>query len=139
MACMLLAAKTEECSRKLSHVIREAWRLKNMAAKKGGGGAASTPELGDAVSDNVDKHGYLNEKSEEFVRLKERILLLERVVLHTIGFELSIDHPFKFILVEVRLILNITYTLHQCRFVDRYDKALSPNFYLRPYHSDHIF
>jgi len=102
MACLLLAAKTEECSRKLNHVIREAWRLKNMAAKKGGSGAASTPELGDAVSDNVDKHGYLNEKSEEFVRLKEKILLLERVVLHTIGFELSIDHPFKFILIQIK-------------------------------------
>lgn len=102
MACLLLAAKTEESSRKLNHVIREAWRLKNMAAKRGGGGAASTPELGDAVSDNVDKNGYLNEKSEEFVRLKEKILLLERVVLHTIGFELSIDHPFKFILTQIK-------------------------------------
>jgi len=107
MACMLLAAKTEECSRKLSHVIRESWRLKNMAAKKGGGGAASTPELGDAVSDNVDKHGYLNPESEEFVRLKERILLLERVVLHTIGFELSIDHPFKFILVQIKKMIPL--------------------------------
>jgi len=102
MACLLLAAKTEECGRKLNHVIREAWRLKNMAARVGRGGKSSSSELGNGTSNNVDKKGYLNEKSEEFIRLKEKILLLERVVLHTIGFELSIDHPYKLILAQIK-------------------------------------
>ena len=77
-----------------------------MAAKRGmGSGKTAAPELGNAVNTNVDKNGYLNEKSEEFLKLKKKILLLERVVLHTIGFELSIDHPFKFIIIQVRVIL----------------------------------
>jgi len=115
MACLLLAAKTEECSRKLSQVIQEAWRLKNMAVKRskektkngesGLGGSvrsSSAFELGDGVIENIDKNGYLNEKSEEFARLKEKVLLLERILLHTIGFELSIDHPFKFIFTQIK-------------------------------------
>lgn len=39
----------------------------------------------------------LDPNSEEYARLKERVLLLERIILHTIGFELSIDHPYKFL------------------------------------------
>jgi cyclin T len=39
----------------------------------------------------------LDPNSEEYVRLKERVLLLERVILHTIGFELSIEHWYKFL------------------------------------------
>jgi len=42
----------------------------------------------------VNDKGYLDGKCKEFYRLKERILLLERVILHTIGFELSISHPY---------------------------------------------
>lgn len=42
----------------------------------------------------VNEKGYLDGKCREFYRLKERILLLERVILHTIGFELSISHPY---------------------------------------------
>jgi cyclin T len=34
-------------------------------------------------------------------QLKDRILLLERVMLHTIAFELSIDHLYKFIVDHV--------------------------------------
>jgi cyclin T len=39
----------------------------------------------------------LDPNSEEYVRLKERVLLLERIILHTIGFELSIEHPYKYL------------------------------------------
>ena len=42
----------------------------------------------------MNEKGYLDGKCREFHRLKERILLLERVILHTIGFELSISHPY---------------------------------------------
>eukprot|EP00541_Cyclophora_tenuis_P018776 CAMPEP_0116572264 /NCGR_PEP_ID=MMETSP0397-20121206/18070_1 /TAXON_ID=216820 /ORGANISM="Cyclophora tenuis, Strain ECT3854" /LENGTH=191 /DNA_ID=CAMNT_0004100555 /DNA_START=293 /DNA_END=868 /DNA_ORIENTATION=+ len=48
----------------------------------------------------------MNPKSEEFNKLKERILLLERVVLHTIGFELSVDHPYKFIVDQIKLMIQ---------------------------------
>ena len=39
---------------------------------------------------------------EEYIKLKERILLLERVVLHTIGFELDIHHPYKFLVDQIK-------------------------------------
>ena len=78
MACILLAAKTEECPRKLSHVIQECNRLKNPTA------------------------AVVDPKSDEYLQLKERVLLLERVVLHTISFELSIIHPDRFVIERVK-------------------------------------
>ena len=79
VACILLAAKAEESPRKLKMVIQKCHCLKTMLVNKS------------------DKIGSLDENSQEFIRLKERTLLLERVILHTIGFELSIDHPHKFL------------------------------------------
>jgi cyclin T len=124
VACLLLAAKTEECPKKLTTVIQESWRLKTLAAQKSGSNGlpslspmasvlsptsnATTPLNGvdgDGDSNNnssTDKDGYFDVTSEEFLKLKERILLLERVILHTIGFELSIDHPYKFLVEQIR-------------------------------------
>jgi cyclin T len=48
----------------------------------------------------------LDPKGEEFSKLKERILLLERVILHTIGFELSIDHPYKFFVEQIKKLIH---------------------------------
>mmetsp|Transcript_4835 Transcript_4835/g.12310 ORF Transcript_4835/g.12310 Transcript_4835/m.12310 type:complete len:216 (-) Transcript_4835:72-719(-) len=44
----------------------------------------------------------MDQKGEEFMKLKERILLLERIHLHTIGFDLFIEHPYKFIVEKVK-------------------------------------
>jgi cyclin T len=84
VACILLAAKTEESPKKLVSILQECFRLKNNAMKN------KTPQEGV----KLDKRGYLDMKCQEYTRLKERILLLERVILHTIGFELSISHPY---------------------------------------------
>lgn len=106
MACLLLAGKTEESPKKLDFVIRECWKLRRRAQQQqqkllsqGGGDspsmAGASPTMpSPSSSDNVQ----IDPKSEEYVRLKERVLLLERVILHTIGFELSIDHPYKFLM-----------------------------------------
>ena len=90
VACLLLAAKTEESPKKLATVITECHKLKVRGMQGGrisveAGGSASVPDA------------TLDPKEEEYKELKERILLLERVILHTIGFELSIDHPYKFL------------------------------------------
>ncbi|CAB9497133.1 Cyclin [Seminavis robusta] len=79
VACVLLAAKIEESPKKLMEIITRCLELKRGAGK----------ERGEVVS--------VDPKSSEFVKLKESVLLLERVVLHTIGFELSVDHPYKFL------------------------------------------
>lgn len=124
VACVLLAAKTEESPRKLNVVIQECHRLKNrgmaMSGGPGGkgmggaGGGSPGPSASPASASSSGGGGgsgggalLLDTKCEEFMKLKERILLLERVILHTIGFELSIDHPYKF-LVEVIKKLNQT-------------------------------
>jgi hypothetical protein len=113
MACLLLAGKTEESPKKLDFVIRECWTLRRKAQlqqqqqqnKLASGG--DSPNVGGMSPNNTamgmtspssSSGGDFQMKTDEFVRLKERVLLLERVILHTIGFELSIDHPFKFLI-----------------------------------------
>jgi Cyclin, N-terminal domain len=96
VACILLAAKTEESPRKIVNVLEECHKLRSRAMAAG------------RISTHGDPHTKassiepLDNRSEEFSKLKERVLLLERVVLHTIGFELSVDHPYKFIVDQVR-------------------------------------
>jgi hypothetical protein len=97
VACILLAAKTEESPRKVVSVLEECHKLRSRAMAAGRtscqGNSPTTPTPTEP----------LDPKGEEFTKLKERILLLERVVLHTIGFELSVDHPYKFIVDQVRM------------------------------------
>uniref|UniRef100_A0A7S1BSR7 Cyclin-like domain-containing protein n=1 Tax=Corethron hystrix TaxID=216773 RepID=A0A7S1BSR7_9STRA len=87
VACLFLAAKTEESPRKLHMVLECFHRLKNesLMARQGqrnaDGSAPAPPRL--------------DPRSSEGIRLKERILLLERLVLHTISFDLSVEHPFR--------------------------------------------
>mmetsp|Transcript_18778 Transcript_18778/g.37661 ORF Transcript_18778/g.37661 Transcript_18778/m.37661 type:complete len:382 (-) Transcript_18778:963-2108(-) len=136
VACLLLAAKTEESPKKLTNVIQECHRLKSRAAAQAraagrspgstggltpspahGGGLTPTPgstpssvgggggggrSSGGGGGGRDDREGLLDTKSEEFIRLKERILLLERVILHTIGFELDIHHPYKFLVEQIK-------------------------------------
>lgn len=94
MACLLLAAKTEESPKKLITVVQECYRLKNRSSTQN-----NAEKEKDGVK--VDKKGYLDMKCKEFLRLKERVLLLERVILHTIGFELSVAHPYKLVVEQV--------------------------------------
>ena len=87
----------------------------------GGGGVASSlsPKIagggeGDVSSSSATttttpsslSSSYLDTKSEDFLKLKERILLLERIILHTIGFELSIDHPYKFFVNMIKKLIS---------------------------------
>lgn len=41
---------------------------------------------------------------QEFLELKDQILLDERVVLQTIAFDLTVEHPYKFLLNYVKSI-----------------------------------
>ena len=96
VASLLLAAKTEESPKKLNVVIDECYKLKMRGMQAG------RISAGGAVSVAASSSSSLDPKGEEFIKLKERILLLERVLLHTIGFELSIDHPYKFLVGQIK-------------------------------------
>lgn len=100
VAAIVLAAKTEESPKKLNTVILECLKLKNRGIQAGrmsqkGGTTSPSPSSSSGP-------GALDTKGEEFMKLKERILLLERVILHTIGFELSIDHPYRFFVEQIK-------------------------------------
>jgi Cyclin, N-terminal domain len=92
VASIVLAAKTEESPKKLNMVILECHKLKARAMQPG-----RISQLQASSPSPPAPSMMLDPKGEEFGKLKERILLLERVILHTIGFELSVDHPHKFI------------------------------------------
>jgi len=57
------------------------------------------------VTENLAANNELDLKTEEFSKKRDHILLLERVILHTIGFELSIDHPYKFLLEKINKLI----------------------------------
>lgn len=101
VACILLAAKTEEAPRKVVNVIDECYKLRSRA-QAAGRMSQSSPNHPGSTSGGIS----LDPKGEEFLKLKERILLLERVVLHTIGFELSIDHPYKFLVETIKKLIS---------------------------------
>lgn len=115
-AAILLAAKTEESPKKLNVVIEESYKVKLRGMQAGRISQASMSVVPTSTMTNMN--GKFDPKSEEFVKLKERILLLERVILHTIGFELSVDHPYKFLvdmckkLTQKRQVEYITPTDH---------------------------
>jgi len=90
VASILLAAKTEESPKKLQVVIEEAYKVKVRGMQAGRISQPPGAVSGSAGSTALAAmpSGSLDPKGEEFSKLKERILLLERVILHTVGFEL---------------------------------------------------
>lgn len=119
VAALVLAAKTEEAPKKLNTVIQDCYKLKARAMKSGrlsqqknhaaGGGSSSLSPKEDndsATASPPSSVSYLDTKGEEFLKLKERILLQERVILHTIGFELSIEHPYKFFVEQIKNLIQ---------------------------------
>lgn len=96
MAAIVLAAKTEESPKKVDNVIAVCHDVKRRAVQAG------------KVAKGASRKQAEIEADEEYIKkLKERVLLLERVLLHTIGFELSIDHPYKFLAEQInRLVVN---------------------------------
>jgi cyclin T len=86
VAAIILAAKTEESPKKVNVVLEEATRLKLRNIQAGRVSQAATDVASPEAFNSTT--AALDPKSEEFSKLKERVLLLERVILHTIGFEL---------------------------------------------------
>jgi len=102
VAAIVLAAKTEESPKKLNVVIVECHQLKARGMQAG----RISQQQVSSPSPPTSSTTILDTKGEEFDKLKERILLLERVILHTIGFELSIDHPYKFLVEQIKKLIQ---------------------------------
>lgn len=102
LGCILLASKTEESPRRITSVIQECYKLKHSSSSSR---KNHTTENSSSAT-NKTSNGYLDVKGQEFARIKERTLLLERIILHTIGFDLSIHHPYKDLYTTIPLLVS---------------------------------
>eukprot|EP00339_Tiarina_fusa_P014157 CAMPEP_0116999038 /NCGR_PEP_ID=MMETSP0472-20121206/1899_1 /TAXON_ID=693140 ORGANISM="Tiarina fusus, Strain LIS" /NCGR_SAMPLE_ID=MMETSP0472 /ASSEMBLY_ACC=CAM_ASM_000603 /LENGTH=414 /DNA_ID=CAMNT_0004698369 /DNA_START=106 /DNA_END=1350 /DNA_ORIENTATION=- len=78
--CLFLAGKVEECPKKLKDVVQAYHQLRNKSTQP------------------------LLEQSKEFFELKECILIHERIVLNMLSFDISVTHPYKFLMSMVQTI-----------------------------------
>jgi cyclin T len=102
-AAVLLASKIEECPKKVDHVIAVCHDLLQNNRGVQAGNNKLTARSSSRTT-RVEKEADDDDEAYIKTTLKERVLLLERVLLHTIGFELSIDHPYQFIAEQIRRI-----------------------------------
>ncbi|GMH87847.1 hypothetical protein TrVE_jg6819 [Triparma verrucosa] len=84
VACTFLASKVDETPRKVASVVLQSHML--LERINNSTSSVITSEAAPAT---------LDLKSEEFLELKDRILILERVVLQTLSFDLTVSHAYK--------------------------------------------
>lgn len=80
ISCLFLAAKVEETPKKLRDVLLHS----------------------DAVRNEGTGKEPLSPTSNDYTWLKDQVLQGERAVLQTMAFELTIDHPYKYVLNYVK-------------------------------------
>mmetsp|Transcript_61780 Transcript_61780/g.146042 ORF Transcript_61780/g.146042 Transcript_61780/m.146042 type:complete len:250 (+) Transcript_61780:140-889(+) len=95
--CLFLAGKVEECPKKLKDVVQAYHQLRNKSTQP------------------------LLEQSKEFFELKECILIHERIVLNMLSFDISVTHPYKFLMSMVQTIDGTSDSLSS-----RYCTSLAP-------------
>lgn len=78
--CLLLGGKVEETPKKLKDVLHQAYQKRfNCSAKD-----VPDPD------------------SRKFWELREQVLVSERVLLQTLGFELQLEHPYRELLAYIK-------------------------------------
>jgi cyclin T len=77
MAALFLAGKVEETPKKLRDVITECYKI---------------------------RHKNAEISPEEMNTLREEVLVAERVLLQTLAFDLTVEHPYKYLLQYVKTI-----------------------------------
>jgi len=78
--CLLLGGKVEETPKKLKDVLGEAYKIRYGCTQ------AEVPDP----------------ESRKFWEMKEQVLVSERILLQTLGFELSLEHPYRELLAYVK-------------------------------------
>ncbi|ELU01607.1 hypothetical protein CAPTEDRAFT_163652, partial [Capitella teleta] len=75
LACLFLAAKVEEQPRKLEHVIKVAH----------------------VCFHRYENHTPLDTKSDQYLEQAQELVVNENILLQTLGFEITVDHPHSHI------------------------------------------
>lgn len=110
LCSIFLACKVEETPKKVQQVIItcHAVKVENKARVAAAAAAAAAAASGDHPPTQppqlVKKAPELDPKGEAFLKLRDRVLLLERVLLHTLSFDLSVEHPYKYLIEEMNKI-----------------------------------
>mmetsp|Transcript_2626 Transcript_2626/g.6333 ORF Transcript_2626/g.6333 Transcript_2626/m.6333 type:complete len:236 (-) Transcript_2626:949-1656(-) len=78
--CLLLGGKVEETPKKLKDVLSEAYKKRF----------------------NVKASEVPDPESRKFWEMREQVLVTERILLQTLGFELSLEHPYRELLAYVK-------------------------------------
>lgn len=78
VCCLFLSGKVEETPKKLRDVIKVTHMLR--------------------TKNKVD----LQIDSKEYIEIRDDILMRERIVLQTIAFDLTVEHPYKFLLSNIK-------------------------------------
>ncbi|KAL3115764.1 hypothetical protein niasHT_007769 [Heterodera trifolii] len=92
-ACVFLAGKSEECPRKLEHVVEAWFKLKNMKA-----------EVQPPFTETVRRGGA------------ELIVFLESVLLQTIGFDLQVELPHPLVLHHMNCYAGGNSAISRCAY-----------------------
>lgn len=93
-AAVFLAAKVEEDMKKLEEVVRAAASIHNFSRN----GCVQEAMHGGASARFAKISGFIDDAPvprEKLIRkiVEEKVLLCERVLLHTLSFDVSVDHP----------------------------------------------
>ena len=74
--CLFLAGKVEETPKKLKDVVIESYKAQHQKQD--------------------EPHVVVpSESSKEFWEIKEHVLVSERILLQSLGFDLSVEHPYR--------------------------------------------
>ncbi|KAK6746114.1 hypothetical protein RB195_012304 [Necator americanus] len=105
-ACLFLAGKSEECPRKLDHIVRVWW------AKK------------------FERHPTIP-SSNHHIEAAQLIVQLENVILQTIAFDLKVEMPHPFVLAAMHEIANNNKKLTECAYFFATDVLCVTNWAIR--------
>ena len=105
IACLFLAGKVEEQTRKLETVVLTCHQQFFGGAKpqlKPDSKATLVPEFHSLVA--IDPRGlsFITLLIQEYEELRNSVIKCERVLLHTITFDLYVKHPYHFLIEAVK-------------------------------------